>query len=186
MKKFGANTADIGYFSIASLMIVGPNLLVAMVAPVLFNRWSKVLTAEKIFPILKNILIFSIMIQALGLFFWPFLSPIIIFIFGADFAQTVPLMSILLFSVLAVLATRGMTPAFQGIGKNNWVTYSCGTRFIAILMGLLTLALPETQMNTLETAAWSWVLGEYAALIILTFAAQRVGSSIRSSSSSYQ
>ena len=154
-------------------MITGPNLLVAMVAPVLFNRWSKELTTNTLFPILRNIAIGSIIIQLAGSLLWPVAKPLVPVILGDRFSEYVPAMTLLVLSFFAVLSTRAMTPAFQGIGKNNWVTYSCTARFVSILASLALFLNMPSSFNILESSAWSWVIGEYAALITLAEGARR-------------
>ena len=172
MRKFGAGDAEIGQFNIAALTIAGPNLLVAMVAPVFFNRWSKSLAPRDLKDLVWRMALFSAGCQLASLLVIPAAPYIVPGVFGSGFTASIEPVVILLFAVFAVFLGRCLTPALQGLGRNDQVTVSCLARIIVLAMGVLVLIVSE-QSDLIGWAAYSWLAGEYAALFILLGAAYR-------------
>ncbi len=154
-----------GLFNVASLVITLPNLLVALVAPVLFNRWSKSLDWEGYLIVRKNALWIGGLVQVIALLSVPLIPLLLPAIFGKEFLQAAPAIIILILSVFAVLAGRVITPALQGLGRTDWVTLSCMGRAISAFFG--ALAAYWCGLPILYSVALGWCTGEYVALSIL-------------------
>jgi O-antigen/teichoic acid export membrane protein len=163
----------IGLFNIAALLISLPNLLVALIAPVLLNRWSKELNWWNYATVQRHALVAGTLGQIAAILALPLLPEAIRFIFGEAFASAAAPTRILLFGVFAVIAGRILTPAFQGLERNDLVSWSCGMRVLVIIMGTLTAYFFAGQALILALAL-GWCVGEYAALAFLVVAARRI------------
>lgn len=154
-----------GLFNIASMVITLPNLLVALAAPVLFNRWTKGLDLVGYRQIRNNSLKLAALAQVLAIAVIPLIAPLLRLVFGAQFVQARDACLVMLFAVFAVFATRIITPALQGIGRNRTVTWSCVARLAAVGTGFVAVEL--TGYSWLLAVSVGWALGEYAALMVL-------------------
>ena len=154
-----------GLFNVASLVITLPNLLVALVAPVLFNRWSKSLDWKGYLIIRKNALWMGGVAQVIALLSIPLIPLLLPAIFGEEFLQAAHPIFILILSVFAVFSGRVITPALQGLGRTDWVTVSCMGRAISAFLG--ALAAYCCGLPILYSVALGWCIGEYVALSIL-------------------
>lgn len=170
LESMDATLALAGLFAIASMSVTLPNQLIAMVSPILYNRWSQSLDVNG-FPILqRNILLLATGAQALafvGMALVPLLVPLI---FGAPFVAAVPAVWILLCTPFAVVAGRLLTPALQGMGNVGLVTWSCAVRLLVI--GLVVPAASAQGFSPLIAISMAWALGEYCALGVLMLAAR--------------
>jgi O-antigen/teichoic acid export membrane protein len=161
-----------GLFNIASMVITLPNLLVALVAPVLFNRWSRSLDAAGLQLIRRNSLGMAIVAQILALCTIPLVPIVLPFVFGTSFTAAATATSAMLFAVFAVVAGRILTPALQGLGDNLNVTKSCLARFTtaAATLGMLHNL---SDLDGVLALSIAWVLGEYAALIVILYCSRK-------------
>lgn len=166
-----------GLFNVAALMITLPNLLVALVAPVLLNRWSKDLDWMGLRNVRRHALVVAVIAQAIGLSAWPLVPLGLQTVFGDDFVQGTTAVRILLFAPFAVIAGRVLSPALQGLGRNRDVTTSCLWRLVALCATVAAMALAGYPLLTALSVGW--VVGEYAALITLLVARAADPSSAR-------
>jgi O-antigen/teichoic acid export membrane protein len=157
--------ATTGLFNVSSLVITLPNVLVALVAPVLLNRWSKTLDWNGYLNVRRHALLAGLVAQVLALAAIPLIGVLLRLFFGPAFAVASVSMSILLLSVFAVVAGRILTPAMQGLGHNDMVSWSCVTRVAAIAVA--TAVLHALGQTLLVAFAVGWAAGEYAALLFL-------------------
>lgn len=171
LARWDLSMVSTGLFNIASMVVTLPNLLVALVAPVLFNRWSKSLDWAGLIEIRRNALMLGTVGQVCAVLAMSAVAPVVSLVFGSEFAGAVGATQILLLAVLPVLSGRILTPALQGLGLTHVVSRSCLARFVVgvIAAGLLALA----AQPALGAIAWGWVAGEYAALVILLVAIGR-------------
>ena len=155
-----------GLFNIASMVITLPNLLIALVAPVLFNRWSRSLDWVGMAEVTRNAWWVGIAGQILALAALPFVEPVVVIIYGAPFGAATEATQIMLLATLAIITGRILTPALQGLGLTHVATLSCLCRMI---VGVLTAisALCDETTSPLIAMAIAWCAGEYAALGIL-------------------
>lgn len=151
-----------GLFNIASIVVTLPNLLVALVAPMLFNRWSKSLVWADMGRLMKNAFVIGGMAQFVALVAIPLVTPGISLVFGPAFVGAVEATQILLISVLPIVTGRILTPALQGLGFTREVTISCLWR-ISSTVGVAAVLL-AMEWHILSALAFAWTAGEYAAL----------------------
>ena len=162
-----------GLFNIAALLITLPNLLVALIAPVLLNRWSKELDWHSYASVQRHALLAGAFGQVAALLALPLLPEAMRLVFGEAFVSAAAPTRILLLAVFAVIAGRILTPALQGLERNDIVSWSCGMRVLAILAGTLAAHFAMGQSLILALAV-GWCVGEYAALAFLLIASHRI------------
>ncbi|MFM6852694.1 MAG: hypothetical protein ACKOUM_01265, partial [Sphingopyxis sp.] len=163
-----ASLALAGLFAIASMAVTLPNQLVAMVSPILYNRWSQTLDVAGFAVVRRNILVLAAGAQVLafiGMALVPYVVPLI---FGAPFAAAVPAVCVLLCTPFAVVAGRVLTPALQGMGDVALVTWSCAVRLV--LIGIAVPVVRAMGLDPLLAISTVWVVGEYGALAVLMLA----------------
>ena len=158
-------SVDVGLFNVASMVVVIPNLLVALVAPVLYNRWSKTLEWAGLSKIVRNALWLGVAAQCLTLLAMPLVEPVILLVFGEPFAAAATATRVLLLATLPIIAGRIVSPALQGIGSTLWVSVSCIVRLVVAIS--LTLAGMGLDASPILALAAAWCAGEYAALAVL-------------------
>lgn len=156
----------VGLFNIAAMTVALPNLLVALVAPVLLNRWSKTLDWRGLQVVRKNALLFGFACQVMALASWPLVPPAVQLLFGSAFSEAVTPIRILLLATVCVIASRILTPAMQGLGRNDIVSWSCLARAITIAAVVAT-GYFSTDFPIIEIMAIGWAMGELAALAVL-------------------
>ncbi|MGC1271657.1 MAG: hypothetical protein WA842_13785 [Croceibacterium sp.] len=161
-----------GLFNVASLIITLPNFLVALVAPVLLNRWSKALEPGGLARAAFFAAGFGVCGQAAALFCIPLLPMLIEQLLGTMFLPAAYPTEILLLSVFAVICGRILTPALQGLGRNDLVSLSCIARVVTITAGYWVSAFWFEQ-SAVFALAIGWCMGEYSAVCIL-LAATRI------------
>lgn len=160
-----------GLFAVASMVVTLPNQVVAMVSPILYNRWSQSLDVAGFAIVRQNVLWLAAAAQALafiGMALAPLLVPLI---FGASFAAAVPAVWILLCTTFAVVAGRVLTPALQGMGNAALVTWSCAVRLV--LIGFVVPAARAMGSDPLLAISMAWAVGEYGALVVLILATRQ-------------
>lgn len=164
MQGLGARVIDIGHFNVASLAVVGPNLLVAMIAPVLYSRWTKTLTRAGRRPLIGRSLRIAFVMQVLALMLLPVITPLLSFLLGADYRPAAVAMMPLLLAVLPLAATRIIAPALQATGDTSVATVAWGIRLAApfVLMPLAWMIDDIVLWATVITA-----IAEYAALVAM-------------------
>lgn len=170
MQVLGARVADVGHFNVASLAVVGPNLLVAMIAPVLYSRWTKTLTRAGRGPLIGRSLRIAAGMQVLALLLLPVITPVLTFLLGDDYRPAAVAMMPLLLAVLPLAATRIIAPALQATGDTSVASVAWGIRLAAplVLAPLAWLIDDVVLWATLITA-----IGEYAALVAMLLLARR-------------
>jgi O-antigen/teichoic acid export membrane protein len=174
LNRSGGSSEAAGLFNIASLVFVLPNLLMSMVAPVFYNRWSKSLNAQGLKKIARNAALIAIAVQALAFLSWPLVEPVTVLIFGDGFRGSTPLIKLMLAGVGPLAFTRIMSPAFQGTGSNRMLTFSCFLRLLP--MAVLGFYMRD---DILTWAAISWAAGEYLAAAALAAALAKNPGNIR-------
>jgi O-antigen/teichoic acid export membrane protein len=165
LESANPNLVAVGLFNVASMVITLPNLLVSLVAPVLFNRWSKSLTWAGYATIKRFALILATTAQGLAFLTIPLVIPVLSFVFGPEFEAASEATTIMLGSVLAVFAGRILTPALQGLGQNWIVTWSCVARLA--LGAIIAIFVSSLGYPPIIYFAIGWLGGEYAALLII-------------------
>lgn len=170
MQVLGARVVDVGHFNVASLAVVGPNLLVAMIAPVLYSRWTRTLTRATRAPLVGRSLRIAAGMQVLALGLVPVIAPTLTFLLGEDYRPAAVAMVPLLLAVLPLAATRIIAPALQATGDTAVASLSWGIR-LATPLALAPLAVVIDDVVMWATTVTA--IGEYAALAAMLLMARR-------------
>lgn len=175
MKSQDASLADLGLFNISSMVVTIPNLLIGLVAPVLFNRWSRSLPTSGLRGVFGGALLAGAITQGIALLAIPLVDSALGQIFGREFQGAARSTTILLFSIFAVTTSRILTPALQGLGHNHLVTWSCMAR-VGVAATFIWLA-RWAGTSFLDAVALGWLAAECAAAIFIMLAVRKVLSS---------
>lgn len=163
--RHAGTLTDVGLFSIASMVVTLPNLLVALVAPVLYNRWSKSLDRQGMLVVRRNALLLGIAAQFAAVACFPLVQPVIRLVFGQPFVAATEAVYLLLLAALPIVCGRILTPALQGLGLTGQVTISCISRLAATFVAASVAKIYG--MPILLAAAVGWCVGEYVAVAFL-------------------
>lgn len=166
MTEFGFSKKEVGLFSIALYVYVVFTLPLNMVAPIFFNKWSKI---NDINQVKNEVLRFSrlgiFLIPIICVFYWivPKLLPII---FGSQVFEVLISTKILLLAIIALYFNNLLTCFLmsQGYFKQISIIYVCKT-FSCLF---ITIFLITSISNSLNSIAVSWVITEYFILLILS------------------
>lgn len=172
LARWGSGFQDVGLFNIASMVVTVPNMLVALVAPVLFNRWSKSLDWQGMRKLTRNALLLGVAAQFAALLASPVVCWVIELAFGVPFVPATSATQILLLAVFAIVVGRILTPALQGIGLTHVATWSCWARLLAGTT-VTAAALFGAAAPPLIVMAIAWCVGEYAALGVILMRVKR-------------
>jgi O-antigen/teichoic acid export membrane protein len=164
MQLLGAGVHDLGQFSVTSLAVVGPNLLVGMVAPILYSRWSRSMDAGHRRRLVARALRFSVVVQIAALVSLPLVVPMITFLLGEEYRPAAVAMCIVLLAVFPLAATRVIAPALQATGSTAIVSASWGARLLAPVVLIPAFTLVE---DVVKWAALVMAIGEYVALVVM-------------------
>lgn len=170
MQALGASVSDVGHFNVASLAVVGPNLLVAMIAPVLYSRWTRTLTRSTRGPLVVRALRIAAAMQALALPLTFVITPLLVLLLGEAYEPAAHAMVPLLLAVLPLAATRIIAPALQATGDTSIASVAWGIRLAAPVV-LAPFALLIDDVVVWATVATA--IGEYAALAAMLVLARR-------------
>lgn len=165
MQGLGARVEEVGHFNAASLATVGPNLLVAMVAPVLYSRWTRTLRRDTRAPLIVRALRIAVVLQLMALPVIPLARPLLELLLGEGYRPAAVAMVPLLLAVLPLAATRIIAPALQATGDTHVATVAWGIRLCAPL-ALAPLAVWAMD-DIVLWATTATAVGEYVALVAM-------------------
>jgi len=161
----------VGIFSFALIGPVAINALIGMVAPILYNRWSKDLGGEVLRYIRGPILWASALFGAgltLAMFVLAWLA---VPVAGAAFAGAVPVIQLLAWSSIPLIFTRVAQPALLASGRTEIGTI-IGLFRLACVVGVY-FAATGAGWGSITAAALGWSLGEWVAAIGLELSLRR-------------
>lgn len=170
IQVLGGAVHDVGQFSVASLAVVGPNLFVAMIAPLLFNRWARSMTSTGRQRLVRQAVVAALALQLLVLPVLPFSVDVLTAVFSDDYRDGAVAMTPLLLALFPLVVTRVVAPALQATGDTSIVSVSWGIRLAApwVLLPAATWVDDVVLWATLATAC-----GEYAAMGAMLLMARR-------------
>lgn len=161
----GWGTATVGLWGIAALVFQAIASPTVMIAPLLFNRWTKSDPVDVIHharSLSRTVLLVSIPFTAFVAYTTYHLVPVI---FGKPFVGAVPAATIMTLCFPALLITRIFAAAIFAVGEAFFLTLLLGLRFILVLLaGLVTIGSSEAKVLT--TLAISWLASEIVLAII--------------------
>ncbi|PUA83024.1 lipopolysaccharide biosynthesis protein [Nocardioides currus] len=164
MQHLDADVDDLGQFSVASLAVVGPNLLVGMVAPILYSRWSRSMSLDERRRIGRSAIRFAALLQLGALVALPLVVPGLTFVLGAQYRPAAVAMCIVFLAVLPLSTTRMMSPALQATGSTAVVTASWGARLVT---PITLVPLAPVIDDVIIWAAVAMAAGEYVAMAVM-------------------
>lgn len=164
MQHLGAAVDDLGQFSVAALAVIGPNLLVGMVAPILYSRWSRSMGLAGRRRIVRRTLRVALGLQLVAVASVPAVVPGITLVLGPEYRPAAVAMCVVLLAVLPLAATRVIAPALQATGSAAVVTAAWGARLLA---PVLLVPLHAVVDDVVLWAAAALVAGEHVALAVM-------------------
>ena len=164
MQHLGAEVNDLGQFSVAALAVVGPNLVVGMVAPILYSRWSRSMSLAQRRGIIRTALRLASLLQVGAIVALPLVIPGITFLLGSEYRPGAVAMCIVFLAVLPVATTRVISPALQATGSTAVVTAAWGAR---LLTPIALVPLHGVLDDVVLWAAAAMVAGEYVAMAVM-------------------
>jgi O-antigen/teichoic acid export membrane protein len=158
----GVETADIGHFSLA-LMILGAALLpMSMVGPLIYNAWTKSETSQAMRTSYVDsgrwLVLGSLLITAGGIVVAPVFVPLF---FGQGFARAIPYAQLLLLSVPLAYLSRLAANVLTSLGRPR--SYAS---LLTLRWSVTVLPLLFTSSARLDVAAALYVVGELAACAV--------------------
>ena len=165
-------SSTVGVFSIISMTITTPNLLLAMVAPVLYNRWSKADARVHPSTLTRAALRGALVFQVCGLAVVPVLPWLVDSILGSGYAAAAPRIAILICALTPLAFSRVAAPLLQARGGTASVTAAWGCRLAACVV-LLPLATFHV-LAPLDYGVACLLVGEYAALVPIVAGLRRL------------
>jgi O-antigen/teichoic acid export membrane protein len=166
-----ATDGDIGNFSIAITAFAAINVVVSVMAPVLFNRWSKSISWDQYTTLARRTYWSAGILTVLTGIAMLAAHPVIEGIFGADYRGAALPVQIMAFAVYPLLSTRFLSSAVHALGHPAVNSFSCFAR-LAMVAAFLSASYPLME-NMLIAGAVSWVAGEWAAFAVQAWGASR-------------
>ena len=161
MQHRGAEVNDLGQFGVAALAIVGPNLLVGMVAPILYSRWSRSMSLAQRRRIIRSALRLAALVQVGAICALPLVIPGVTFLLGSEYRPGAVATCVVLLAMLPVATTRMISPALQATGSTAVVTAAWGARLVT---PVALVPLHGVLDDVVVWAAAAMVAGEYVAM----------------------
>lgn len=158
--RLGTSTGDIGLFSAATLPVLAAQAVCGMIAPILFNRFSKIsnqLQVKHTVQSITKLTASAIVITVLGVALLPIFIP---YVLGEDYVGGIKIMQVITLAIPAAVYTQVLTPLFFGLGSPKPVIIASIIRFCVIVSLLFALSL--TGILPIEAAAWGWMIAEWA------------------------
>lgn len=161
---------DIGKISTAVLPLLVLHALIGVVAPILYNQWSRQEEPTHMSKMVRYLMRVALVVQGLVIFTFPIVRPVTLTVFGGAYGEAVPAIYVVLFAAFPVVLTRLLSPYLQTSGRAALNTASCFVRIVTVIVLLLTtLGLGHTSSVVIKLAL-VWGIGEWLALIFLLVA----------------
>lgn len=166
-----ATDADIGNFSIAITAFAAINVVASVMAPVLFNRWSKSISWDQYATLARRTYWVSGALTVLAGIAMLAAVPVIEGVLGPDYEDGALPVQLMAFAVFPLVCTRFLSSAIYALGHPGINSLSCFAR-LGMVATFFALIYPFTE-NVLTTGAYSWVAGEWIAFAIQAAAGSR-------------
>jgi len=161
---------DIGKISTAVLPLLVLHALIGVVAPILYNQWSRQEEPTDMSKMVRYLMRVALVMQGLVILTFPIVRPVTLTVFGGAYDEAVPAIYVVLFAAFPVVLTRLLSPYLQTSGRAALNTASCFVRIVTVIVLLLmTLGLGYTSSVVIKLAL-VWGIGEWLALIFLLVA----------------
>lgn len=172
LQRQGAALTAVAFFTAATIIVVGVNILFGLVAPILFNRWSAAMDDA----LLRRISRYSLMLAAafglLGTISVPVLPFVVPMMFGIDYDPAVWAFQAMVIAIAPVAFTRSLYPAVHAAGRPSLNTVSCIVRLAS--GGVAQICMALSGLSPLVAAVGGWVIAEWAAALYSLWALRRM------------
>lgn len=168
--EFGTSLDDIGKISTSVLPLLALHALIGVVAPILYNQWSKQGQPTQMSMMLRYLGKVAFAMQCCSIVILPIVGPITMMIFGPAYAESVPAIWVVLFATFPVALTRLLSPYLQTSGRAALNSVSCLIRIAASVIFLLIALRLDTSINVIVLLAIVWSAAEWLALVFIFIA----------------
>lgn len=132
INKYIGSVLEIGYFNLGLFLVQGLLVPISMVAPLLFDYWTKNNDQMFILKFTKTkIFILELLIGGIMAFVLNYFIPVV---FGSEYESSIEIAQILIFIIPVVIHTRVLMPFIHSKGYPILNTYSGLIRFIVFLI----------------------------------------------------
>lgn len=155
----------VGVFSFALVALIAVNSLIAMIAPILYNRWSQTSESRAMGHLRGGVLWAAVGVGSLLTAALFLCAPLALYVGGAAFAESVNAIRLLAIASIPLLFTRLAQPALMASGRTAF-----GSVIGAVRLGTMVLAmlgLIEAGVELVLSAAGAWALAEWCAAATL-------------------
>lgn len=165
IQLLGGEARDIGIFSLALIGLTAVNAMIAMIAPILYNRWSKASAAPPL-SLLRGRLALSGAVSGLALgAALAGAAPLIVSIAGPEFEPAREAIIILASACIPLVLSRLWLPALLAQGRPQLATISSLLRPL-VAVGALA-AMVEGGSHVVLAAAIGWSAAEWVSAVAL-------------------
>lgn len=162
--EYSGSVKDVAFFTSSTLIISAANVLFGIVAPLLFNRWSKKLDINTFYVIRKSSLAFTAFFLAVGILGIWIAEIAVVALFGSTYREATWAFQLMFFAMAPVALTRVLYPAIHAIGHPHVNTISCFIR-VGAAAGLQLMFCELGWFEPLPAAILSWLIAEWVAAI---------------------
>lgn len=165
IRLWGGDNHTIGLFNVASMAMMVSNVLFAMTAPVLFNRWSKSLTFADAPALFRRLLKWTFVVACLSIVAMAIVPFLVVPIFGAAFDEAILPTQIMAAGLAPVFYTRVAAPALLGLGLSRWNTGIASVRMV--LIGVVFVGFAAIGTSPLLASVLAWSIAEWLAVTLI-------------------
>jgi O-antigen/teichoic acid export membrane protein len=164
----GAPRGELGLVSTALLPLLALHALVGIVAPILYNQWSKLETPTDFGAMATYLFKLSGLGQLLALPLLFLVQPVVMLVFGEKYVGSIGGVYVVIFATLPVLFTRTISPFLQTSGRARLNSVSCMLRAASALT-FLSVAIGSGWSGVVPVAV-AWSAAEWAAFLFVVAA----------------
>jgi len=173
--EFGTPLDVIGKISTSVLPLLALHALIGVIAPILYNQWSKQGQPTQMPIMIRYLTRFAFAIQCCSIVALPAAGPVTVMIFGQAYAESVPAIWVVLFATFPVAFTRLLSPYLQTSGRAALNSASCFIRIATSIVLLLVALEVGKSINVIVLVAVVWGVAEWFALTFILIAqSQRI------------
>lgn len=162
---------DIGNFSIAVTAFSAINVVVSVMGPVLFNRWTKSMSWDQYSTLARRTYWVSGTLMVIAGIVLLVAEPVVDVILGPAYREAVLPIQLMTFAVFPLLSTRFLSSAIYALGHPSVNSFSCLARLVTV--AACFFASYSLTDNMLASGAIAWVAGEWIAFAVQTQGASR-------------
>jgi O-antigen/teichoic acid export membrane protein len=164
LRHIQGSDVGVGNFSIAYLIISTTVLPLNMVIPVLFDIWSKDRNPASMLPLYARLSHLGTVLTGAGMLGgWLLVTPVILFVFGAKFADAAKTTQWLLLSLYALFQNRLLYALALSLDHPRQITVASIIKTLAIFLPIAVGWVGPS----LNAVAAVWIAGEWFSMLYL-------------------